>query len=103
MEVGAARRSQPPIDGFPIERAPANVMEMIAQQLAQLAQPTFASQIVEFTPGVAGGTFVMSLQVDPLNGGSFGLRLMENDGIAKLLAVDDATNTLNAYNFALQQ
>ena len=67
------------------------------------AQPTFASQIVEFTPGAAGGTFVMSLQVDPLNGGSFGLRLMENNGIAKLLAVDDATNTLNAYNFSLMQ
>ncbi len=71
------------------------------------AQPTFASQIVEFTPSPgnlqAAGTFVMSLGVDPLNGGAFGLRLMENNGIAKLLAVDDATNTLNAYNFQLQQ
>jgi hypothetical protein len=72
------------------------------------AQPTFASQIVEFTPSPASGqnpagTFVMSLQVDPLNGGSFGLRLMENNGIAKLLAVDDNTVTLNAYNFALMQ
>lgn len=72
------------------------------------AQPTFASQIVEFTPSAASGqtpagTFVMSLQVDPLNGGSFGLHLMENNGIAKLLAVDDNTVTLNAYNFALLQ
>jgi len=71
-------------------------------------QTTFASQIVEFTPSAATmqtppGTFVMSLQVDPLNGGSFGLRLMENNGIAKLLAVDDNTVTLNAYNFALLQ
>ncbi len=71
-------------------------------------QPTFASQIVEFTPSAAtmqapAGTFVMSLQVNPLNGGSFGLRLMENNGIAKLLAVDDNTVTLNAYNFALLQ
>jgi hypothetical protein len=72
------------------------------------AQPTFASQIVEFTPSPAtgmaeAGTFVMSLQVDPVNGGAFGLRLMENNGIAKLLAVDDNTVTLNAYNFALMQ
>lgn len=72
------------------------------------AQPTFASQIVEFTPSLASGqnpagTFVMNLQVDPVNGGSFGLRLMENNGIAKLLAVDDNTVTLNAYNFALMQ
>jgi hypothetical protein len=71
-------------------------------------QPTFASQIVEFTPSpatsqAAAGTFVMSLQVDPLNGGSFGLRLMESNGIAKLLAVDDNTVTLNAFTFALLQ
>lgn len=71
------------------------------------AVPTSASQIVEFTPKAgtisAAGTFVMSLQVDPLNGGSFGLRLAENNGIAKLLAVDDNTVTLNAYNFTLLQ
>jgi hypothetical protein len=71
-------------------------------------QATFASQIVEFTPSAAtmsapAGTFVMSLQVDPANGGAFGLRLMENNGVAKLLAVDDNTVTLNAYNFALLQ
>ncbi|HLX38570.1 MAG TPA: hypothetical protein VKR29_12245 [Candidatus Binataceae bacterium] len=72
------------------------------------ANPAFASQIVEFTPSAAtttapAGTFVMSLQVDPANGGAFGLRLMENNGIAKLLAVDDNSVTLNAYNFALMQ
>ncbi len=71
-------------------------------------QATFASQIVEFTPSAAtmsapAGTFVMSLQVDPVNGGAFGLRLAEGNGIAKLLAVDDNTVTLNAYNFALLQ
>lgn len=71
------------------------------------AAATFASQIVEFTPSAgtieSAGTFVMSLQVDPVNGGSFGLRLMENNGVAKLLAVDDNTVRLNAYNFELLQ
>jgi hypothetical protein len=72
------------------------------------AQPTFASQIVEFTPSAAtsqapAGTFLMSLQVDPVNGGAFGLRLLESNGIAKLLAMDDNTVTLNAYNFTLLQ
>lgn len=52
------------------------------------------SEIVEFTKQ---GDYVKSLQVDPAQGGAFGLAVKTDGGTAVFAAVDDATNMLDIW------
>jgi len=64
------------------------------------ADPTHPSEIVEFTKQ---GQFVKQLNVDPAQGGSFGLAVNVNGGTAILAAVDDNTATLTIWKISLGQ
>jgi uncharacterized protein (TIGR03118 family) len=60
------------------------------------ADPNQPSELVEFTPQ---GKFVGQFQVDPAAGGAFGLAVTNDNGILRLAAVDDVTNTLKTWTF----
>jgi hypothetical protein len=58
------------------------------------------SELVEITPG---GQFVGQYSVDPSLGGSFGIAVTTiAPGVARVVAVDDNTNTLNLFTTLLQ-
>jgi hypothetical protein len=57
------------------------------------------SEIVEFT---IQGQFVKQLNVDPAQGGSFGLAVNVNGGTASFAAVDDNTATLTIWQIPVQ-
>jgi hypothetical protein len=58
--------------------------------------PTQPSELVEFTPQ---GQFVGQFPVDPGQGGAFGLAVTNDDGVLRLAAVDDVTNSLDIWTF----
>ena len=63
------------------------------------SDPNQPSEIVEFTKQ---GQFVKQLNVDPAQGGSFGLAVNVNGGTAFFAAVDDNTATLTIWKIPLQ-
>jgi len=63
------------------------------------SDPNQPSEIVEFTKQ---GQFVKQLNVDPAQGGSFGLAVNTNGATTFLAAVDDNTATLTIWKFPLQ-
>ena len=63
------------------------------------SDPNQPSEIVEFTQQ---GQFVKQLNVDPAQGGSFGLAVNLNGGTAFFAAVDDNTATLTIWKIPLQ-
>jgi hypothetical protein len=60
------------------------------------ADPTQPSELVEFTPQ---GRFVGQFSVDPGSGGAFGLAVTNDNGVLRLAAVDDVTNSLEVWTF----
>jgi uncharacterized protein (TIGR03118 family) len=60
------------------------------------ADPTQPSELVEFTPQ---GQFVGQFPVDPGTGGAFGLAVTNDNGVLRLAAVDDVTNSLEIWTF----
>jgi len=64
------------------------------------SDPSQPSEIVEFTKQ---GQFVKQLNVDPAQGGSFGLAVNVNGGTAIFAAVDDNTATLTIWKISLGQ
>ena len=58
--------------------------------------PTQPSELVEFTPQ---GRFVGQFSVDPGSGGAFGLAVTNDNGVLRLAAVDDVTNSLEVWTF----
>ena len=63
------------------------------------SDPNQPSEIVEFT---IQGQFVKQLNVDPAQGGSFGLAVNVNGGTAFFAAVDDNTATLTIWKISLE-
>jgi len=63
------------------------------------SDPNQPSEIVEFT---IQGQFVKQLNVDPAQGGSFGLAVNVNGGTAFFAAVDDNTATLTIWKIPLE-
>ena len=63
------------------------------------SDPNQPSEIVEFTKQ---GQFVKQLNVDPAQGGSFGLAVNVNGGTAFFAAVDDNTATLTIWKIPLE-
>jgi len=63
------------------------------------SDPNQPSEIVEFTKQ---GQFVKQLNVDPAQGGSFGLAVNANGATTFFAAVDDNTATLTIWKFPLQ-
>jgi hypothetical protein len=63
------------------------------------SDPNQPSEIVEFT---LQGQFVKQLNVDPAQGGSFGLAVNVNGGTAFFAAVDDNTATLTIWRIPVQ-
>jgi hypothetical protein len=63
------------------------------------SDPNQPSEIVEFT---IQGQFVKQLNVDPAQGGSFGLAVNVNGATTFFAAVDDNTATLTIWRFPLQ-
>jgi hypothetical protein len=64
------------------------------------SDPNQPSEIVEFTKQ---GQFVKQLNVDPAQGGSFGLAVNVNGGTAFFSAVDDNTATLTIWKIPLEE
>jgi hypothetical protein len=64
------------------------------------SDPNQPSEIVEFTKQ---GQFVKQLNVDPAQGGSFGLAVNVNGGTAFFAAVDDNTATLTIWKIPLEE
>jgi hypothetical protein len=58
--------------------------------------PTQASELVEFTPS---GLFIGELSIDPSQGGAFGLAVTNFNGIVRLAAVEDITNSVDVWTF----
>jgi uncharacterized protein (TIGR03118 family) len=58
--------------------------------------PTQPSELVEFT---RHGQFVGQFSVDAGTGGAFGLAVTNDNGLLRLAAVDDVTNTLDVWTF----
>jgi hypothetical protein len=58
--------------------------------------PTQTSELVEFT---TGGQFVDQFSLDPSPGGAFGLDVTNANGLLRLAAVDDNTNSLQVWTF----
>jgi len=58
--------------------------------------PTQASELVEFTPT---GQFVGQFSIDPTQGGAFGLAVTNFNGILRLAAVEDVTNSVDIWTF----
>ena len=61
--------------------------------------PTQASELVEFTPS---GLFVGEQSIDPTQGGAFGLAVTNFNGILRLAAVEDITNSVDVWTFNTQ-
>ena len=61
--------------------------------------PTQASELVEFTPS---GRFVGEFSIDPTQGGAFGLAVTNFNGILRLAAVEDITNSVDVWTFNTQ-
>ena len=61
--------------------------------------PTQASELVEFTPT---GRFVGEFSIDPAQGGAFGLAVTNFNGILRLAAVEDVTNSVDVWTFNTQ-
>jgi hypothetical protein len=57
---------------------------------------TQPSELVEFTPS---GLFVGEFSIDPTQGAAFGLAVANFDGILRLAAVEDATNSVDVWTF----
>jgi uncharacterized protein (TIGR03118 family) len=60
--------------------------------------PTQPSELVEFTPQ---GAIVGEFSVDPNPGGAFGLAVADDNGQIRFAAVDDNTNTVSVWHFAV--
>jgi hypothetical protein len=60
------------------------------------ADPTQPSELVEFTPT---GQFVGEFSIDPTQGGAFGLAVTNFNGILRLAAVEDVTNSVDVWTF----
>ena len=60
------------------------------------ADPNQPSELVEFTPT---GQFVGQFSVDPNNAGAFGLSLSSANGLPRIAAVNDNTDTLTVFQF----
>jgi hypothetical protein len=63
------------------------------------SDPNQPSEIVEFTEQ---GQFVKQFNVDPAQGGSFGLAVNTNGATTFFAAVNDNTATLTIWKFPLQ-
>ena len=61
--------------------------------------PNQASELVEFTPT---GQFVGEFSIDPTQGGAFGLAVTNFNGILRLAAVEDVTNSVDIWTFNTQ-
>jgi uncharacterized protein (TIGR03118 family) len=61
--------------------------------------PTQASELIEFTPS---GRFVGEFSIDPAQGGAFGLAVTNFNGILRLAAVEDVTNSVDVWTFNTQ-
>jgi hypothetical protein len=57
---------------------------------------TQPSELVEFTPS---GKFVGELSIDPNPGAAFGLAVTDSDGLLRIAAVEDNTNSLDLWTF----
>jgi uncharacterized protein (TIGR03118 family) len=60
------------------------------------ADPTQPSELVEFTPT---GQFVGEFSIDPTEGAAFGLAATNFNGILRLAAVEDVTNSVDVWTF----
>jgi uncharacterized protein (TIGR03118 family) len=61
--------------------------------------PNQASELVEFTPS---GRFVGEFSIDPAQGGAFGIAVTNFNGILRLAAVEDITNSVDVWTFNTQ-
>ena len=61
--------------------------------------PAQASELVEFTPS---GRFIGEFSIDPAQGGAFGLAVTNFNGILRLAAVEDVTNSVDVWTFNTQ-
>jgi hypothetical protein len=61
--------------------------------------PNQASELVEFTPS---GLFVAEFSIDPTQGGAFGIAVTNFNGILRLAAVEDITNSVDVWTFNTQ-
>jgi hypothetical protein len=69
---------------------------IVANGDAVNGDPTQPSELVEFT---TQGQFVGQFSVDPGSGGAFGLAVTNDNGVLRLAAVDDVTNSLEVWTF----